>query len=126
MSHIVQTVVEYGSFALPPVSYGLALWSWHHAKESSLPSWRRAASALGVVLVGASLLLAVVSLNDFYRHPESRPGLPQGTILSMEAGAVVGVFAFAVSLFAKAWTRVSLAICSLSLLWVFFLIALSP
>jgi hypothetical protein len=62
----------------------------------------------------------------FYRHPEIHPGLPEATIATMEAGAVVTCVTLLMSFFAKSWTRVALLLSSISLLWVFFLIALTP
>jgi hypothetical protein len=81
---------------------------------------------LSLGLVSAGICLGAISLSYIYWRPESRPGLPTPTIVTMEIGAVVALGALLAALFAKAWTRFALVLSSLGLLWFFFLIALSP
>lgn len=126
VSEILEKVVEYGTVALPVVSYGWALWSWRTADYSALRPWRRATMVLAVVLTGVGLCLAAFSIIEIYRHPEVSAALPEASIVSMEVGALVALVALGVSLFAKSWPRIALVLSALCLLWLFFLIALSP
>lgn len=108
---------------LPFACYAWALWCWSHRDNSSLPTWRGWATTITVVLAGVSLALATFVLFDIYRHPIETS---KTEIESVETGALVGLLGLLLSVFARSWTRIALSFSCASLLWVFFLIALSP
>jgi hypothetical protein len=127
MGELLYKTLAYSGFIVSPLCCGWAWWSWLKTEKSSIRRWRRAASELGLGLLTAGIGLGVFSISYLYKHPElGRPGLPDATITSMETGAVVGLAALLVSLFAKSWTRIALLLSSIGLLWFLYLIALSP
>ena len=119
--------ITYGSFVLPPLCCGWAWWSWIRSEKSSIRPWRRTASELGLALLSAGICLGAFSIAYLYTHPMlGGLGLPDPTIWSMEAGAIVGVVALLLAPLAKSWTRVALILSSISLLFFLFTIAISP
>lgn len=112
--------------ALPLACYTWALWCWGHRDRSSIPSWRRSSTRLSVVLAGVTLALAAFVFIDMYHYSVAQFAPSKAAIASVEAGVLLGLLGMLLSVFARSWTRIAIFFSCASLLWVCFLIILSP
>ena len=127
MGEFFYKAITYGSFVLPPLCCGWAWWSWVRSVKSSIQPWRRAASEISLGLLSAGIGLGTFSISYLYSHPMlGGLGLPDPTIWSMEAGAIMGALALLVALLAESWTRIALLLSSIGLLFFLFTLAISP
>src|SRR5438128_448614 len=124
MDRFLDYIIPFGSLSLPPMFLAWAWLSSIKGRDKSLSQWRRSLTIFGLVLVSASTCLAAFSFAYWRTHFDFNQGLPHATIVTMESGSCLATLALIVSLFSKRWTRAALLLSSLSLLWVFLLIAI--
>src|SRR5215467_11465694 len=127
MSKFFYRVLTYQTFIVPPLCCGWAWWLWMRADKSAMQRWRRIASKISLGLLSAGIGLGAFSISYLFAHHEQGGmALPNATVRSMLAGAVFAILALVTAVFSKSWTRVALVLSSADLLFLLYLIALSP
>jgi hypothetical protein len=126
MDDALHKFIELGITALPLVCFVGAFCFWSVVDKSGIKRWRLRSTWVAFALMFVAICLGAYALACVYRYPQSNPGLPDQTIWSMVAGALLALLALPVTFMAKSWTRVALFLSSASLLFFFYLLAISP
>jgi len=117
--------LEWFSVGAPLLGCILGWWFWIVARENvTIPSWRRTAGLLGLILVTVSIAFGGFAWVYWNRFPGSSP--PDPTYVATLAGFALLVVAVPISLCAKSWTRAALIVCLVGLSGFYFLMFLSP
>jgi hypothetical protein len=119
--------LEWFSVVAPLLGCAFGWWFWITKRENaSIPSWRRIAGPLSLVLITMSITFGGFAWMYWNRFPGSTPGPPKPTYVATYMGVYAAIAAVPISFCATSRTRVALVFSCLGLAAFYFLMFLSP